>query len=96
MANERSKIDSIDAFTGKGLRELEVWMERFFKASVKGGTGGGIPGVAWEDVGTFASGVTIPAGGSFTFFDHNGVAIFKINEDGSLQGKTGKSLTFNL
>jgi hypothetical protein len=36
------------------------------------------------------------AGKSLTVLDHTGAPIFRVNEDGSLQGKTGKALTFNL
>lgn len=38
----------------------------------------------------------LEVGGAVTVFDHLGNAIFRVNEDGSLQGKTGKALTFNL
>jgi len=59
MANNQGKIDSVDDFTGKGLRELEVWLERFLKGSLKGETGG--PGaLEWEDVGA-SGGVASPA-----------------------------------
>ena len=40
--------------------------------------------------------VNLANGKPLTVFDHLGNAIFRVNEDGSLQGKTGKALTFNL
>ena len=40
--------------------------------------------------------VTIPNGGATTFFDHNANPIFRIDENGDLHGKTGKSLVFDL
>ncbi len=91
-----NKIDSVYDFTSKGLRELEVWLEPWLKGALKGETGVGVGALEWEDVGTFASGVTIPAGGSFTFYNSTGAPIFRINEDGSLHGKTGKTLIFDL
>lgn len=40
--------------------------------------------------------VFLKAGGTVEVRDHSNLPIFRINEDGSLQGKTGKALTFNL
>jgi hypothetical protein len=91
------KLDSLFEVTPKFLGELSSWLDSQKSGSFKGGgTGVGIPGVEWEDVGTFNSGVTIPLGSSFTFFDHLGNPVFRINEDGSLHGKTGKTLVFDL
>lgn len=35
-------------------------------------------------------------GTPFTVYDHNNAPIFRVDEDGDLHGKTGKSLTFDL
>lgn len=94
-----TKPDSLNDVTPNFLRELQFWLDPWMKGTLKGETGGAaatVGALEWEDVGTFASGVTIPAGGSFTFYNSVGQPIFRINEDGSLQGKTGKALTFNL
>ena len=40
--------------------------------------------------------VGLPLTGKLEVRDHSGNPIFRVNEDGSLQGKTGKTLTFNL
>jgi hypothetical protein len=49
--------------------------------------------------GTFTTGnvtVALAIGETLTVQNHLGQPIFRVNEDGSLQGKTGKALTFNL
>jgi hypothetical protein len=57
---------------------------------------------AWTFEGVFAEeyqqGATmqILTGKSLTVLNNSGNPIFRVNEDGSLQGKTGKTLTFNL
>lgn len=45
---------------------------------------------------TFGVRIWLGTGSRLEVGDHNGAAIFRVNEDGSLQGKTGKALTFNL
>lgn len=40
--------------------------------------------------------VVLPAAGTLEVRDSTNNPIFRVNEDGSLQGKTGKALTFNL
>ncbi len=51
--------------------------------------------VTLDSGGTVIVGVTT-IGGSVEVQNHLGNPIFRVNEDGSLQGKTGKALTFNL
>ena len=57
---------------------------------------GGILLIDARDQTAFGIEILVGAGSKCEWQDHNQNPIFRINEDGSLQGKTGKALTFNL
>lgn len=40
--------------------------------------------------------VSLATGQSFRVLDHNGNPVFAVDEDGTMHGKTGKALTFDL